>query len=266
MDVTVFIGPSGSGKSHRSIFVAKERGIEAIIDDGLLISKNSILAGVSAKKEATKIASVKRALFKDDDHLNSVREAIKKNNIKSIMILGTSENMVKHIANRIELGEINHTIYITDVATPKEIEKAQQTRLSQGKHVIPVPTFEIKKEFSGYFIAPIKFFMHYGKKEFSERSVVRPTFSYLGDYKISNNVMIEIVKYNANKFAGFLPVGVSIKDGLNGLIVNISLAVKFGAEIPKNSRLLQDMIKNDIERHTALNIKTVNIIVTRLYR
>lgn len=66
--------------------------------------------------------------------------------------------MVKKIANHLEVGEIEKTIYIQDVATSDEIEEARRSRIEDGKHVVPVPTFEIKKQFSGYFLENLKIF------------------------------------------------------------------------------------------------------------
>ena len=37
-----FVGPSGTGKSYRAQMVASEKGINYIIDDGLLIKDNQI--------------------------------------------------------------------------------------------------------------------------------------------------------------------------------------------------------------------------------
>ena len=59
MRVIAFVGPSGTGKSYRSVMVSQQYGADAIIDDGLLISHGKVIAGTSAKKEPTKIASVK---------------------------------------------------------------------------------------------------------------------------------------------------------------------------------------------------------------
>ena len=50
MEVYALVGPSGTGKSYRAISFANEMGILYILDDGLLIKDNRILAGVSAKK------------------------------------------------------------------------------------------------------------------------------------------------------------------------------------------------------------------------
>ena len=62
--------------------------------------------------------------------------------------------MVQKIAMNLGLPEISETIYITDVATEQEMETARKIRVTEGKHVIPVPTFEIKKDFSRIFIRP----------------------------------------------------------------------------------------------------------------
>ena len=66
--VYAFVGESGSGKSYRAMWVANENNIECIIDDGLLIRGNELLAGSSAKREPTKLGSVRRALFYEKDH------------------------------------------------------------------------------------------------------------------------------------------------------------------------------------------------------
>jgi len=52
--VVGFVGPSGTGKSHRAVWVARERGIDFIIDDGLLIRGAQIIAGKSAKRKKQK--------------------------------------------------------------------------------------------------------------------------------------------------------------------------------------------------------------------
>ena len=52
--VYAFIGPSGTGKSYRAQMVANEYNINYIIDDGILIKENDIIAGSSAKKHQRK--------------------------------------------------------------------------------------------------------------------------------------------------------------------------------------------------------------------
>ena len=91
MRIVAFVGASGTGKSYHAIAVARKYKIDSIIDDGLLIAGSSVVAGVSAKREPTRLASVRRALFTDNTHKEDVISAIEKNNYQSVMILATSD-------------------------------------------------------------------------------------------------------------------------------------------------------------------------------
>ena len=53
MTVYALVGKSGTGKSFRAKLLAEKIGISYIIDDGLLIYGDTILAGRSAKQENT---------------------------------------------------------------------------------------------------------------------------------------------------------------------------------------------------------------------
>lgn len=268
MYTIAFIGPSGTGKSHRSVTIATEMHAEAIIDDGLLISKNKILAGFSAKKEATKMAAVKRALFTKKDHVESVKNAIADNNLKSIMILATSLRMAELIANQLDIAPIRKIIRIEDVATPEEISAAQKMRMSEGKHVIPVPVFELKQDFSGYFLHP----MRQIKKNFnktptpvSEKSIVRPTFSYMGNYTVSDSVVSSITAFEARRITDVLRVNsVSVSTYPDGADIQLSLTLRYGCVIPKIARRVQLAVIASIDYHTSVNVKKVDIFVKKL--
>ena len=77
MYICALVGGSGTGKSYRAIRVAREHNIEYIIDDGLLIRGNGVVAGKSAKREKTRVGAVKTAVFSNDDHVFEVVEALK---------------------------------------------------------------------------------------------------------------------------------------------------------------------------------------------
>ena len=84
----------------------------------------------------------------------------------------------------------------------EEMQEARRSRVTEGKHVIPVPTFEIKKDFSGYILDPLQIFKSKGKGNapyISEKSIIRPTFSYLGNFIISDTVFRQIAEYLAKK-------------------------------------------------------------------
>lgn len=43
-------------------------------------------------------------------------------------------------------------VKIQDIASRHEINKARQIRLKEGKHIVPVPTVELKPHFSGILV------------------------------------------------------------------------------------------------------------------
>ena len=120
--IVAFIGPSGTGKSHRAQMVAKSKNISYIIDDAILIHDNRVVAGTSAKRANTKIESVKRALFSFDGQAEEMKEAIKEKKPDAILILGTSDDMVDKIVKNLELPPVSERVYIQDVSSPQEME------------------------------------------------------------------------------------------------------------------------------------------------
>ncbi len=268
MRVVAFVGPSGSGKSHRAAWVARERDIDFIIDDGLLIKNSQIIAGSSAKREATKIASVRRALFLEDTYADEIRKALKEHSPDAILILGTSDSMTEKIAERLKLPDINERINITDVASEYEINQAISTRKEQGKHVIPVPTFQIKKDFSGYILDPLQIFRRHSKGTFQaigEKSVVRPTFSYMGKYSISDYALRQIVFYVISEIEGIAGIKTFSAENLSdGVIMDLGLVLYYGHVIKPLLRLVQSRVAETVERLTALNIIKLTVTAVSL--
>ena len=80
-----FVGPSGTGKSYRAQMVANKYKIKYLIDDGILVKDNNIIAGSSAKRAPTKIETVKRALFINKRQKDEMVKAIRKNKIWNII-------------------------------------------------------------------------------------------------------------------------------------------------------------------------------------
>jgi uncharacterized alkaline shock family protein YloU len=263
-----FVGPSGTGKSYRAQFVAGENEIEYIIDDGLFIYKNKIIAGISAKKAETKIETVKHALFFSDDEKKEIQDAIEKYNPKRIMILGTSDGMVQKIAKNLGLPEVSKIIHIEDVATPEEMERAHYVRITEGKHVIPVPTFEIKKDFSGYILDPLQIFKSkgYGKEPYmEEKSIIRPTFSYIGNFTISDNVFKQIIEYLASKTKEIDKINrVIINKKETGPIIYIETTLIYGYNIKESLKEFKIKCKKEIEKLTAMNIQNIIIVAKNL--
>ena len=141
------VGKSGTGKSHRAKAVAEKYYIDLIIDDGLLIKNDRILAGFSAKQEENTISAVRTAVFDTAVHRTDVINAIQEENYPRILILGTSEKMVNKIALRLRLPKPVKYIHIEDIASEDEIALAQKVRYDEGKHIIPVSAIKITRRY-----------------------------------------------------------------------------------------------------------------------
>ena len=267
--VYAFVGPSGTGKSYRAQMVASEKNISYIIDDGLLIKDNEVIAGESAKKAPTKIETVKHALFYNEEEKQEIVKALKKYKPECILILGTSDGMVKKIAENLGLPEISDTTYITDVATKQEMETARRIRVTEGKHVIPVPTFQIKKDFSGYLLDPLQIFKSKGKGQkpyISEKSIIRPTFSYMGNFTISDTVFRQILEYLASKTPGIYKILRSrVENYGEGVRLYIEVTVVYGFNVVKDIKDFKEKAKKEIEKLTAMNVVELEVVAKNIY-
>ena len=262
--VYAFVGPSGTGKSYRAQMVAGEYNIHYIIDDGLFIKDNEVIAGNSAKKAPTKIETVKHALFLTDEEKKEIKKAIKKYKPEGILILGTSDNMVKKIAENLELPQIEKIIRIEDIASTEEMETARRIRKTEGKHVIPVPTVEIKKDFSGYILDPLQIFKTKGRGNapyISEKSIIRPTFSYLGNFTISDTVFRQIIEYLASKTDFIYKIVKTRVENLpEGPSIYMEVIVLFGFDLVKELTSFKEKAKREIERLTTMNVQKINVV------
>ena len=262
MKVYGLIGKSGTGKSFQAVNLCKRLKIESIIDDGLFICRNKVVAGISAKRQPTKVGAVKSALFYKEEHMSEVKEAIQRVKPLSILIIGTSDGMVDKIAKRLDLPEIDERIYIEDITSEEERQMARKQRDEMGQHVIPAPTFQLKRQFSGYFMTPVKMlFKELGPwRDYAEKSVVRPTYSYLGEYKISEKVLSDIVECVKRESEAVCEVSkVGIFPVQEGVEIYILLSMKLHEDLPKCARLFQKSVADKIEEMTAFNVNRLEL-------
>lgn len=270
MEVIAFVGPSGTGKSHRALGVAHDNGCDAIIDDGLLIKGPKILAGTSAKNEDNRIQAVKRAIFTENWHAEEVRSALRKSDIKRLLIIATSDNMINKIVKRLELPAPAKTVYISDIATKAEIKKARYSRLREGKHIVPVPNVELKSHFTGYFAdLPYNLFskQRKNKENNGDRSIVRPTFSFYGKLVISDKAVEDIINLIADRSADvskITDIKVRRRTDSKGIVISIELVLFYGVNIFAATRALQQKVKERIEYMTAMQVKNVNVSIRSL--
>ena len=178
--------------------------------------------------------------------------------------------MVEKIVKNLGLPEITETIYINDVATEQEMQTARRIRVTEGKHVIPVPTFEIKKDFSGYLLDPLQIFKSKGKGEkpyISEKSIIRPTFSYLGNFTISDIVFRQIAETLALKVPAIhkvLRTRVENSGG-EGPIIYMEVMVTYGFNVIDALKEFKEKAKREIENLTAMNVVSLDVVAKSVY-
>lgn len=266
MITMALIGESGTGKSHRAIWLAGKKGLDCIIDDGILVHHSKILAGSSAKKEKTKIGAVKRAIFEDAGARTEMITVLSKYSPNGILVLATSRKMAEIIRTRLMLPEFSEVIQIEDIASKSEIAVAQEMRMKQGKHVIPVPIPEIRKTFSGYFLDPLGVFRKSRlDSDNSDKSIVRPSFSYMGDFEINDTVLCSIARFEASKEKGAANVFLVTADKTpGGLSFNIFLDMTYGTVIPDCASNIRRAVKTAVENYTSVYTAVINIHVRSL--
>lgn len=273
--ITVYalVGGSGTGKSYRAKLIAQKHGLEAIIDDGLLIRDDKILAGHSAKKEKTYLGAVRVALFDEKKHRDEIAKTIQKLKIKKILILGTSEKMVNKIASRLQLPVPSKIIKIEEIATQEEINTAIRSRNVEGKHVIPVPAIEVKRDYPKIFYNAVR--VTFGNtiknlvtpnnsKRF-EKSVVRPEFSKKGRVSISEAALTQWVMHCIDEFDKDVRIKkLVIKTNDRGYKFIITIDVPFGTQLSGKINDMQQYIIKNIEQHTGILIEEVSIVIDKI--
>lgn len=269
MNVYALIGRAGSGKSFRARLIAEKYDIDYIIDDGLLIRGNQIIAGISAKREKTRFMAVKRAIFFKDEHADDIQKQIQFEKPKSILVLGISKRMIDLISKRLDLPELKKIIYIDDIATPEEITRAKRIRKEEGKHVRPVPILEVRKDPAHHIIDTIKLFLfEHGKrvkkKRIFEKTIVQTPYTR-GSLSISNGALTQMIIHCFNEFEKLLVIKkVTVFKALNGYKIDVRIIHPYQSNIPDRLKKLQNYVIKNIEGFTGIYIKELNLIIDEM--
>lgn len=267
--VFALVGRSGTGKSFRAKLVAQKYGIELIIDDGLLIHDQKIIAGKSAKKEKAYLSAIKTALFDEEEHRREVINTLQDTRFKRILLIGTSERMVHKIARRLRLPAITKLINIEDIATTDEIETAIRSRKVEGKHIIPVPSIEIARNYSHIVYDSVKIFLKNKlpllagrKQQVFEKTVVRPEFMRKGSVSISKAALTQMVLHCAEEYDSTITLKkVQARVDARGYILTLHIHVPYGVQLSGNLHGFQEYLIDSLERYTGIMIQKVNVII-----
>lgn len=274
-DVYALIGHSGTGKSYNAKIVAERFNLQAIIDDGLLIAGDQILAGHTAKSDKSFLTAVRTAVFDDNIHKNCVMRAIKRNHIHRILIIGTSEKMVMKIAKRLEIPVPTKIIHIEDITTADQIEAARKSRQIEGKHVIPVASLEVKTKYPKIYTRSIRFTFHKpsispafvrgADKGIVEKSIVQPEFSRPVRTEVSHAALARMADEAAVE-KGAVVKSLSIKAVKEGykMFMTIDIATNDTAPLTRVAETLKRNIVDTIEREAEAFVEEVALVIDKV--
>ena len=276
--ITVYalVGKSGTGKSFRAKLLAENLGIPYIIDDGLLIFEDAILAGRSAKQEKFYLSAIKTALFLNPQQLKDVITIIKERKVKKILLLGTSNKMVERLAGQLDLPPINQIIQIEEIASQKDIEAAIKSRFEEGKHVIPVPAIEVKRDYAQILSESIRIFFSgdkrkngEGKSKFFEKSIVQPDFhretTTAGKVSITEAALTQMILHCIDEYDDEIQVKkVKIKILRSGYSISLHIIVSYGKTLTGGLDELSKYICDTIQRYTGIIIEDLEITVDEI--
>lgn len=263
------VGRSGSGKSFRAQLVADKYHIPLIIDDGLLIRDDKIIAGKSAKQEANFLTAVKRALFQDPDHFMEVLNALQTEKYRKILIIGTSDKMASKIAIKLNLPEPSTIIHIEDIASKDEIDTAMRIRYSEGKHVIPVPPLQITRNYPTIVYDSIRvglqkrlhFLPFIKQTQTVEKTLVCPEFSKQEDSTISEAAITQMVNHCLNEYENTMKIEkVTYNYGQEGY--DLEIHIRTPESIPGHMIVeYEEYIADSLEKYGGILVHKVILYV-----
>ncbi|MDQ8196019.1 hypothetical protein QEH59_16405 [Coraliomargarita sp. SDUM461004] len=260
-EVFALVGKSGTGKSFRARLIADSRGIDAIIDDGLLIHKGKIVAGRSAKETTHYIAAVKTAMFYDPEHLEEVLATLELAEFPRILLLGTSERMILRNCETLRLPAPSEIIQIEDVASQDEIAAAIHDRKTHGKHIIPLPVIEVKQAYPKLVAHAIKvFFDRTRHKSGYDKTIVRPSFHSKGAVTISEVALTQMILHCMREKAPQLEIRkIRIAQSDDGYRIKMRVSLPFGTEAANTCQELHDYAIRQVESYTGIQIRSLDI-------
>ncbi len=265
MEVYALIGESGTGKSYKSLLLAYEYKVDFILDDGLLIKRNRIIAGRSAKNEPNKYKAVKRAIFSEKTHRDEVKEAIRKYNVEKILVLATSSRMLDRIIKNLGLPEPVKVIRIEEISDPDEIYLAKRERYKEGKHTIPIPRIQIEKDFPGNLVESLEV-IYKSIYKIGERTIVRPPFSFFGKLFISERAIFSLIDHILKDIDGVAEIKAKkVKFGDIGLKeINLEVELYYDVNVSDVVLNIQQRVYETFAEYVGIPVEKINVKVLDL--
>jgi uncharacterized alkaline shock family protein YloU len=99
----------------------------------------------------------------------------------------------------------------------------------------------------------------------TERTVVRPTFSSLGNYSISDEAMRMMIEIILRRIRGVDSLLYFTADNeIAGVVFNMELSLIYGFNAPQVLRDVQERVSQLVEEYTSINVISVNVKACRV--
>ncbi|MCX7970546.1 MAG: alkaline shock response membrane anchor protein AmaP, partial [Negativicutes bacterium] len=150
---------------------------------------------------------------------------------------------------------------------------AREMRAVHGRHIIPVPNIELKKQSFGYYVLGkiedmVRWRTRRRKDDAAEKSVVRPAFSYYGKLDITDSAIEDMVRQIVeNESDGWQLLRVQVhnaKSEEKSLKINVDLASVAGRRLDLAAGELQLSLKDRLEFMTGMIVNAVNARIVRI--
>jgi uncharacterized alkaline shock family protein YloU len=120
---------------------------------------------------------------------------------------------------------------------------------------------ELKRSFAGYFLDTLGLFKGRAHAT-NERTVVRPTFSYYGDYVLAEKVITDICEIIAEDDPAVKNVIlVTQTPSPEDYVINVAVKIRSGCSLWDDVMKYQQKVNDAVENMTAFNVSEVNIEV-----
>lgn len=267
MRVTALIGRSGTGKSFRAQLIATRHGMDLIIDDGLLIRNQKILGGRSAKVANNALAAVKTAVFHDPRAAQGARRRIAAMRPRRVLVLGTSARMVQLITRRLALPAPHKYLHIEEIASRAEIDAARAARESEGKHIIPVPPVEVRRDYAHMAIDAIRIFWQRGVLR--NKGMVFEKTEVIGESRgavsVSEAALTQMVAHCLHEHDPSLRLArVIVSKSTGAWALEVIVDVPSGAAAGPGLHDLRELIMSSLQRYAGLVLSQVDVTVGSL--
>ena len=103
----------------------------------------------------------------------------------------------------------------------------------------------------------------------SEKSIIRPTFSYMGNFVISDTVFRQIIEHIEGKTPAIHKINRIIikkhKEANDGVYIYIEATVNYGFNVMEEMKKFKAKVSKEIENLTAMNVLDMDIVVKGVY-